>query len=229
MVPFGLIGVALTESRAAKLALIVSGLLWVWERSKLAALGLVGLGAVAAYLLINYKSGSSVERWAIIQDAWAGVSLRGNGIGSFAHVFPTLAERIDTFSFRVEHAHNDYFETLFDLGCVGLFAVVGLTACAIRGPGRFVALAFAVLCACGFASHLPLSGFVGALVIGHAARAWPDLRELLAAGRMAFERRLYGPLGGVRRGSVDLEVAPVGAESRRAHQACAARRDPVSV
>lgn len=209
-VPFGLVGIALTESRAAKVALIAALLLWTWERSRLAAGALLAAVIAAGLLLINYKHGSTVERWAIIQDAWAGITWLGNGIGSFQHVYPTLAERIDTFSFRVEHAHNDYFEVLFDLGCVGLLAAVALTAGAMFGPGRYVAVAFATLCALGFSSHLPLSGFVGALVLGHAARAWPELRVSLAAGRAALERRFHGTRRAARAGSGHLAAVAVG-------------------
>ncbi len=183
-----------TESRAAKAAVIVAGIAWLWSRSRwsTALLVVCGAGAIAALYALGYKHGSNVERLAILQDIWNGANFWGYGAGSFSTTFPSLATHIDTFTWRIEHAHNDFLEIALELGAPGLVLALGLVALAAFGasPARYVVIAFAVECALGFASHLPATAFLGVLCAGNACRAWRPVRELLDDCGVALQRRL---------------------------------------
>ncbi len=196
LIPGILPALIVTESRAAKVAVIAAGIAWLWSRPRgrwpAALLVICGLGAVAALYAGGYKHGSNVERLAILQDIWNGANFWGYGVGSFSTTFPSLATHVDTFTWRVEHAHNDFLEIVLELGVPGLVLALGLVALAAcaASPARYVVIAFAIECALGFASHLPATAFLGVLCAGHACRAWRPVRELLDDCGMALQRRL---------------------------------------
>lgn len=194
LIPGILPALIVTESRAAKAAVIAAGIAWLWSRSRWVAALLVvcGAGAIAALYVLGYKHGSNVERLAILQDIWNGANFWGYGVGSFSTTFPSLATHIDTFTWRIEHAHNDFLEIALELGAPGLVLAVGLVVLAAFGasPARYVVIAIAVECALGFAGHLPATAFLGALCAGHACRSWRSVRELLDDCGMALQRRL---------------------------------------
>jgi hypothetical protein len=165
--PLGL-GLVLTHSRGALLALGCVALAWCWGKSKFWA-AVAGL-ALAVLLLKSPMGTSMAERLAIWFDTASGVTLLGHGLGSFYDTFPTWAHYQDLALTRPAHAHNEFLELLFELGpglglCLGLLFWCSRTA----SPWRYPLIASCAMACFSFPWHMPLTGFASALVLGHLA------------------------------------------------------------
>ena len=135
----------LTKSRTAFAAALLAGGLLVWMRAtwsqRLASLVVSGtllLAAVVAGLMLNLDSmnrltdvlllGRSEEAstltgrlplWEELSDSVAARPLLGHGFGSYWT--PGTVFRVsDNQGWQIPHAHSGYFETLLNLGVVGL-------------------------------------------------------------------------------------------------------------
>lgn len=196
-VPALIPAVTLTLCRGALVGLACAGLLVLWQRSRVAALSLAAclVAIIAADIASVPNDRSSVmERAAIWLDASAGMSWQGQGIGSFNALYPAYATRIDTLRLRPNHAHNELIEIAFELGPVGLGSLLLLATAALCARGRRTEkLAFVVILAESgfeFPLHMPLTGFMAAVLAGHLCGAGPDLRDLVAGGRGLLRQRL---------------------------------------
>lgn len=181
------------QGRGAWLALAVAGTVYLWQRSRVAALSVTLLGVCAAtvLVLVGFKNYSSVQRVDLFLDSIPALSWLGNGLGSYDTTFPYFASRIDVFVNRPQHAHNDYLQLVLELGPGSLFAGWLLYLC-LRGPltiERYVLIAFCVEAAFDFPSYMPATGFMAALVMGHLCRGRRDLRDELHSCRTEFLSR----------------------------------------
>ena len=112
-------------SRGAVGALMAGICVWLWPRSKVLS------GLLAAALLIGgtaalgfgNRFGPVYERLEVWQAVLHGVTLRGNGLGSLYTLAPYLTDIFDTTMRRVDHAHNEFIEILFELGVIGAGAI----------------------------------------------------------------------------------------------------------
>ena len=97
---------------------------------------LVGLVPQEAHERIRSLSGSSfrLDTWKDTLRLWSASPLLGSGLGAFHDAYPRFKRGHGIL--RVEHAENDYLETLAETGALGLgFALVG-GALLVAGVGR---------------------------------------------------------------------------------------------
>ena len=121
--------------------------------------------------MINLRPSSVIERWAIWTDTIKGLTFQGHGIGSYYFLFPFVNETFDTTLARPEHPHNELLEIWFELGTIGVFLYASMVAAAYRvadDVSRCLIAAFITIGMFEFPSHVPLTAFIGALVLGHA-------------------------------------------------------------
>lgn len=172
----------LAQSRGAVLAAL---LLLVGHRSIVVV---ILACAAALFLLPGHRdflsSNSLVERATIWSDTLSQIAFFGHGIGGFAESLnSTLGNRL------VEHAHNDFLEMAFELGVPGLVLgamILFMIMFGARHNEFSVLMAFGVEAMFGFPLHAPATAVIGAVVAGHAARPWGDIRWRLVFGRPVF-------------------------------------------
>ena len=170
-----------TPSRGALLALVAGICVWLWSRSKWATGIFIGviLVTIAATRGLDNHDGAAIERLQVWQAVYGGVDLAGRGIGSLYTLAPYLSDLWDTTERRIDHAHNEFIEILFNLGIVGATTYIAIIAIALRSSDagtRVILVAFLVISMVAFPWHIPANAFVGALVLGHAIRGRHGLR-----------------------------------------------------
>lgn len=173
----------LSGSRGAYVA-IACGLV-AWARSRVVTGAFLILIAVSGIVISTHghRIESIKERFAIWADTIDGMTLRGNGVGSFYALYPATATRTDTLKSRPKHAHNDFLEIAFEAGAGGLAVLLALGVCALRNRrGNLipVLVVLGALCLVGFPLHNPASAAFGALVAGHVCGRGARVRLSLA-------------------------------------------------
>ena len=167
----------LVSSRAVVLALGISLAMFTWSKSKLLSVVIIISSWVIALKLsdITYSGGlvegisvnaSSLNiRIGMWSDMLANLSLFGYGIGSFVYVFPEINKHLDTTVSIAEFAHNDLLQLIFELG-IGAIPLILIVAYLLRVSHEYRnALAyFLIIGAFGFPLHMPVTGFIIALV-----------------------------------------------------------------
>lgn len=185
----------LPMSRAALGALVIVGALNLWRKSRMAAIAvlLTMIGALAIHADKMPGQWDSIsERLNIWADSYEGMSLAGNGVGSFYALFPKEATRVDTLFNRPDHAHNELVEFTFELGIIGAVAFAALGLLAFGSSPESAALLAIILCAgFGFPLHEPCSGFIAAVVAGRLYRTRHGLRRYGAHGANTGNAGLY--------------------------------------
>jgi len=185
----------LPYSRGSYVAGGVIALSWVGRRFPRLSTLLVALGAavVAGYFILRHDS-SVAQRVHMWLDAYPGLKLWGNGIGSFYALYPRFATRLDTLVERPEHAHNDLVDLTFELGIGVLLAIAFFVSCYRHklAAERSVLLAFFVIGCFSFPLYMPATAAFFALAAGRLAGAGPALRDDLARWRSEVCARLVG-------------------------------------
>ncbi len=176
LVPFLLAGSFLPTSRNVMIALALAGMMWLWNRSRVAVLCLCVIGAGALWNNYNeprgYGDRAIPERIAIWRDSLDGLQFFGNGLGSFYIKFPINASRIDTAWNRPEYAHDEPIHMAFEMGAPGMGLLAIFLAVAFAGIGQVEKYALVVIASTSlfsFPLHLPATAFIFALLAGHAA------------------------------------------------------------
>ncbi len=180
--PLLLPSVVLPTGRGAWLGGMAALTLWGWRRYKWATALCVAVG-VPVLVLSVHQSSTIVDRLFIWRDTASSLTFWGHGLGSFAAIFPYLDTTHDALRQRVEHAHNDFLQVVFEMGAVGGLLVVGLVATIWRtavevsnyrqlGPHYYVLEAFAVEACVSFPLHLPGTAFLAAFMLGRVAADW---------------------------------------------------------
>jgi hypothetical protein len=199
LVPGPLVCVALSQSRGSWIALGAAGGVWAWRKHWGFGLAIVLALPIAAYLMATYgRWFGPVERIYLWRDTLDGLSIFGNGIGSFYTMVPAYGHRLEGIV-REAHAHNDPLELAFELGAPGVIACAAILFAAFRAPDRpgdkLVLVTFLVEGLAGFPAHMPATGFVGFVVAGglcgHRYRLWKpvDLGAIRKRIRMEFARK----------------------------------------
>ncbi len=179
----------LTHSRGGMAALAIVGIVWVWKRAPswsvpvtaaLAGLVLfVSLQTRAAddsefRAGIIFNSQSVRDRINIWEDVIQGLTWMGTGIGSFRAEFMKAPYKSGQIvKGRADHAHNDYLEMAYELGLVDFGCFVFLIWNGFwnsRNVINFVLLAFSVEAFFQFPLHMPVTGALAALCVGHLAK-----------------------------------------------------------
>jgi O-antigen ligase len=178
-IPLILPALIASHCRGAMLAVAGGAVIWMWGRSRIAAVAMAGAGVA---VIVGLGAASSVQQRL---DMWfsvlPGLSAFGHGLGSFYTLYP-LYSPFDTLLQRPEHLHNDWLEFAFELGIVG----AGLCA-AFLWSARSVILAVLAIEACfGFPLHLAATAVLGGILSGHAALGRDGLRGHVVAWRGIF-------------------------------------------
>jgi hypothetical protein len=213
VVPGVLPSFVLPGSRSSYVAAGVVVLSWVGGRFPRLSTMFVVLAAagVAGYFIVRHDS-SVAQRVHMWLDAYPGLKLWGNGIGSFYALYPRFATRLDTLVERPEHAHNDLVDLTFELGIGALLAVAFFVSCYRHklAAERSVLLAFFVIGCFSFPLYMPATAAFFAFAAGCLAGAGPALRDDFASWRSTVRARVVGfrrlqiLLGGGRDGEPDF-------------------------
>lgn len=183
-----------TPSRGALLALVAGIGTWLWSRSKWQACVFAGIVFVggAAFVALDHSHGSAAnERLQVWEAVYSGTNLAGRGLGSLYTLAPYLSPIWDTAERRIDHAHNEFIEILFELGIFGATLYVAIIAIALRSASdscRVILVGFLVISMFAFPWHIPANAFVGGLVMGHAIRGRQSLRDDYAHWRILLCR-----------------------------------------
>jgi hypothetical protein len=167
--------------------LVILSLLWTKSKFLAGTIAfycvMIGIGSI----WLGYKIPSLTTRLELWRDTISGISLFGNGIGSFWTSFSYLSNW-DTLLVRARFAHNDLLQIIFEQGIIG-----GILACIFiwialmkAGIERYIIIAFIGISCVAFPFYLPVSAFVAALVCGHISRNGIDLRLLFAKCRISL-------------------------------------------
>lgn len=166
-----LMGVMLSHSRTAVLALAVCGAVYIIQRK---AYHILILLAMVAIPLMFMKPLANVQsRLAIWSNTIDGLTLFGRGPGSFIITYPTFASRTDTMTSREEDAHNDFLQMAYQYG-IGAALLIPMVLVGLfgpLGPERYLFIAFCIIACFNFPLQIPLEGFLGAFAMG---RCWRD-------------------------------------------------------
>ncbi len=208
-----------TASRGALVALFVASMMWLWSQSRPAAVSVfVGILLVGV-LIVKYPSPVSnrvvgamtaesappagvagtlatarmetvSQRFDLWRDMLNGMTWTGQGVGSFEYLYPKFAQRVDVFKVRPQHAHNDLLELMFEFGVGALPLLLLMTALlGVNDVERTILASFLAIAMFGFPLHVPVTGFIAAMVAGRLARhvlvVWPERviwRSVVLAG-----------------------------------------------
>jgi hypothetical protein len=192
-----LLGVILSASRTAMIAVAVTGGI-LYARAlrrgsagpvRLAALvGLLGI-AVGLFLALTKSMDAanglqtvhegmlarvSSGRWSLWLDTLRGTTVFGHGIGSYFVEMPRHVRDFPIATYRPEYAENEFLHFAFELGIPGVLLLAGIFVrsffCAEDLTLRLIVLALFLEACLGFALHIPATVFLGGLVLGHCLR-----------------------------------------------------------
>lgn len=174
-IPFGLIGLFLTQSRTAWLGIAAVAIAALWSRSRIVAIWLALILLAFGSGIKNDLDASFLSRIGIWQDTINHMTLMGHGFGSFADQYSNFAVRTNMFQLAPA-AYNDFLQIIFELGLgsVLVFFFIALCLDQARGSGTLILVAYAAMSLTFFPLYIPIVGHLVALTLGH----------------MAFQRRL---------------------------------------
>lgn len=183
-------GVVLSHSRTAVLALLVCGVVGCLHRRLWYVIAI--LVVIASPVAFLKPFSSLTERVAIWGNTIDGLTWFGRGPGSFVITYPVFATRTDTLASREEDAHNDFLQLVYQYG-VGTALLLPLLAVGLfgpLGPERYLFIGFCVIAMFNFPLEIPLEGFLGAFALGRLWRSRHSLRWYRVVCRWAFPGRL---------------------------------------
>lgn len=192
LVPFPAVAIALTTIRGALMGLAGAFVVWVWGKSKGAALALSAVFAAAGLVMLTDGShnGSGLQRLLAWRDTVSQLTWHGTGLGSYAQAYPE-------FGFMFSHAHNDLLQIAAETG-IGVFLFCAFIAVCMFGSGlteRCVLACFMVEGLVGYPLYMPATAFVAAIVAGRLCSDGVLVRDSLNAWRGAFFTRQRGTAG----------------------------------
>lgn len=157
-IPLLVPGLILSDSRGAWAALVI-GLLAHYTRRPLVVLIVILAGA--NYFLLNPNHGD-LQRLIIWQAAWANLTFWGNGIGSFWNLY------IGNPAWQPQYVHNDYLQTVFELGIysVPIFCLLAYAATKYRARAWPIFISFLCMAAFSMPLHLPFVAAMGLVALG---------------------------------------------------------------
>ncbi|MDZ4253544.1 MAG: hypothetical protein U1A72_13335 [Sulfuritalea sp.] len=189
--PGAALAFVLPMSRGAGVALALVGCVWLWRRSRAAAVIFATLPlAMGAVYLIELPTGDHTVgyRLALWSVTLQNLTLFGHGIGSFTAAFPAFAaaspvpvpDGVFRFALDPGSAHNDLIQLASDTGVAALLLAAVVIAALRNGSDEaphLVLVAFAGLALVAFPLYSPVQAFVGALCAGYLCGAWADVGD----------------------------------------------------
>jgi hypothetical protein len=182
-VPLPILGIALSGSRGAWLAL-AAGLLAAYVRR---AWVFVILGAAGLLLLMQPLSSSDVLRLTIWTAAVHNFTWLGWGPGSF---FSWLLW-YDNNSIYPEYAHNDALQLVFEYGIAAVLPFSIFAFVLTRNSDRMwpVIVAFVTAGCYSMPLYMPVASFIGLVTAGRIVRSWALVRRERNSRRFDFVPR----------------------------------------
>lgn len=206
----------LISSRAVVLGLGFALAMYFWSRSKLSSVAVIvgSLALVAKLPVINsYLSNiatfsteanintatdiavvvsvnSVYQRFNIWEDMLSGLTLFGNGIGSFIYVFPEYNKHIDQAKLLVEYAHNDLYQLIFELG-IGVVPLVLMVFILLKADNDYkpTFVFFIIIGIFSFPLFMPVTAFMAALVASQLSKSVLGSRSSFdSSGSVLFNR-----------------------------------------
>ena len=171
--PVGGLGLWLTQSRGALIAVGVACLLFLWRRAKVTAFVVAVLTPILAFHFSTPDRINGLEaRLGVWNTTFNHLSLRGAGLGSFQSAYDAFPIRINMTEARPAHAYNDYLEVVFEfgLGAILLLSLVVLALESAAEAERLVLVTFIALGVSHYPLFLPFTGLLAALAMGQALR-----------------------------------------------------------
>jgi len=172
-----------TSSRAAWIGLASTATLWAVRRyGAWASAGACWVAMLIGYVLLKgpafWYDLAIGHRLAVWLDLLPGFTLLGVGAGQFESEFPLLNQRLDTSLGRMEFAHNDTIQFVYELG-LGAIPLVGtLWWAAFRPhPAGYALLCLMVVALFDFPLHLPHGILVAGVLAGGLCGAWARGRD----------------------------------------------------
>lgn len=182
----GIVGIAVTLSKAVIFSLLVSLILWLYWDSKgrqlVIGFALAVVLTVTAFLPQWASLAARVEIW---EAAWANSTLWGNGLGSFMRDFSDVG-----------FVHWEALHLVYELGVLALIPLGGLAFLLKDYDGSLEYAIMAALVAVSFFSfpvQMPLTGFVLALALGRIIHLRGAIRLGFNDGRVRFGRGPVSP------------------------------------
>ena len=172
-------GIVFAHSRAGVLALFICGIIFVWNRSRAFALliaPIIVLFIIGHYYNANFDLSSIRERFEIWGDTVRGLTLFGQGVGSYEIVLPSYTHFLDTVRVIPRYAHNDFLQLIFEFG-IGTLFIIPLLMFRSNENIRYVLYAAGVVALFSFPLHVPMSAFIITLFAGFIHRANADDRN----------------------------------------------------
>lgn len=165
--------VMLTSSKAVLIAGFAMFCNWMWHSGRVFQSFLLGLsGFMICWVMSSLISQSLTVRVELWQNTIHGITLLGQGLGSFWYEYPNQSFQGSTLRWRAEHAHNEYLEVAFELGTIGLLLGIAFIASvwhyAVRQE-RIILLGAAIIAGVAFPLHNPATAFLICYVAGCAA------------------------------------------------------------
>lgn len=157
----GLLPSVFNGSRAALLALGLTFSWYIWNKSKIISILLVGIG----FVFFTYRIETIKDRLDIWQYALENTTWFGNGLSVFnSDAYYNLVS-------RPIFAHNDLLQILYELGVIGaiLISCFFLSVLRIKRNERYIVFAFVVVSMFAFPLYLPISSSITFLVCGYIA------------------------------------------------------------
>lgn len=173
-------------ARGAILAGVTALTAWLWMRSRSAAVAVVLVGVLAgsAMWASGYRTAHITERIGFWRDAVAGITVTGQGLGSFRDGFVSYAEQSDLRRSRPGQPHNEALGIAFETGIVGL-GLFALFVAMLLGPMRpesLVLIALATESLFAQPLHLPATAVLGCLAAGACTRSAHHVRDTALLG-----------------------------------------------
>lgn len=180
-IPVTLPGLILVHSRTALIGLGVGLFFWLFNKNKIIAFcSIFGIGLLTAYFYSEHFSFDSIqERIDLWADTIKGITIFGNGVGSYETMYPFFATQIDTSIARPKFAHNDLLQAFFEFGIVSfLLVILIVNILSAKHEARAILVAIGVMSLSAYTMHIPILAFIALLVAGYINRSddtyWVD-------------------------------------------------------
>lgn len=172
-IPLTLPAIIHIHSRAAILGLFIGITVWGWKRNKLYTV--ISASALLFVGLAYYRNSDILsinERYQVWADTFRGLSILGNGIGTYEVLYPLFAINIDTYITRPKFAHNDLLQLAFEFG-VGITFLILMALNVLKVKDRdesIILYGIGTISMFAYPFHVPMLAFIGLLVAGYLTR-----------------------------------------------------------
>lgn len=172
------LAIVLPRSRGALLGLDVVLIVYFLRCNVVIAGALLLATAAAGWLALaepsvpsQHLANTGILRLAIAWSTLAHMSFFGHGLGSFFVSYPLWTPHVTILGSRPAHPHNEVIDVIAEVGIPGLVLWTWFFVLAFKrsvGTTRLGILALLTIGVTSFPLHLPVTGFMAAVLAAHA-------------------------------------------------------------